>query len=80
MEALAAHCSEPAQPVWAGRRCYVRAAGDDGPLFARFSVDPADEAVFDHEADVRLLVGAQSALALPPFSPVGPRGCSSGRS
>jgi hypothetical protein len=66
VDALAVRAAEPAQAVWAERRCYVRAAGKDGPLFARFSVDRNDEAVFDHEAEVRQLVGAESALRAPP--------------
>ena len=42
-----------------------------GPLFARFSSDPRDVAVFEHEAAVRQIIGSDGALRAPPVLDAG---------
>jgi hypothetical protein len=49
-----------------GRRHYAIAGSPTGRLFARFSTDPADGRMFEHEAAVRARVGSGAALRSPP--------------
>lgn len=55
-----------------GRRAYLTAESPDGPLFARYSNDPDDVVVLEHEAAVRRLVGSDGPLRTPPVLDAGP--------
>jgi hypothetical protein len=48
-----------------GKRVFVTADSSQGKLFARYSDDPADVAVFAHEAEVRRAVGTKGLLRAP---------------
>jgi hypothetical protein len=48
-----------------GKRVFVTADTPDGRVFARYSDDPADVAVFAHEEEVRALVGTRGLLRAP---------------
>jgi streptomycin 6-kinase len=48
-----------------GRRVFVTADSAHGRVFARYSADPADVAVFAHEAEVRRIVGTKGLLRAP---------------
>jgi streptomycin 6-kinase len=54
-----------------GRRAYVKAESATVPLFARYSTDPADVPVLEHEANVRRIVGQDGALRTPPVLDAG---------
>jgi len=55
-----------------GRRAYVEATSTRGPLFSRYSTDPADIPVLEHEADVRRIIGEDGALRTPAVIEAGP--------
>jgi hypothetical protein len=57
---------------WEGARSYLFAEAPEGRLFGRASRDPADEAVLEHEAAVREIVGAEGPLRAPPVLERGP--------
>lgn len=70
--ALRARRAEVRSVSRAGKRSYLLARSPNGPLFARYSSDPADAEIFDHEAAVRALVGASGVLRSPPVLDRGP--------
>lgn len=51
---------------------YVRSRSPAGPLFARFSADPAYRDVLAHENAVRRIVGTEGPLRAPPVLDAGP--------
>jgi hypothetical protein len=69
---LAAALAERGAALESSWRERARAYGRAGDLFVRWSRDPADVAVFAHEADVRERVGADGALRSPPVLAHGP--------
>ena len=54
-----------------GRRAYLRADSESGPLFSRYSTDTADVPVLEHEAAVRRIIGEDGALRTPPVIDAG---------
>lgn len=55
-----------------GARSYLFATSPEGRLFGRASRDPADGAMFEHEAAVREIVGVEGPLRAPPVLESGP--------
>lgn len=68
LEARAASIVESWQEA---RRVYVRSRSPEGPLFARFSSDPADAETFAHEVAVRSIIGVEGPLRAPPIVAAG---------
>ncbi len=54
-----------------GRRAYAKADSDAGPFFARYSSDPGDRPVLEHEAELRRIVGEDGPLRTPPVIDAG---------
>jgi hypothetical protein len=54
------------------QRTYLRAASEAGPLFGRYSDDPRDRAVLDHEASARRAVADAEPLLAPSILARGP--------